>query len=92
MNWQKHKELLLKNSKFQQALKENELELAIAKKVIEARIKQGLSQKDLAERLDTKQSVISRLENAKSTPSLTFLKRLAKALDTSFEIKIKPNY
>ncbi|QQG44479.1 MAG: helix-turn-helix transcriptional regulator [Candidatus Roizmanbacteria bacterium] len=46
-------------------------------------------QKKLAEKLNTKQSVISRVENAKTVPSLTFLKRLAKALNASLQIQFK---
>jgi ribosome-binding protein aMBF1 (putative translation factor) len=90
MKWQTHKKLLLKNPTFRKALEETEPEFQIAKAVIEARLKQGLSQQDLAEKIQTKQSVISRVENAKTMPTLSFLKRVANALDTSFQIKITP--
>lgn len=87
MNWKTHKKQLLKDPEFRKALKETELEFQITKAVIEARINQGLSQKDLAEKMHTKQSVISRVENAKTTPSLSFLKRLAEALSFSLQVK-----
>lgn len=90
MNWQTHKKQLLKNPKFQQALQDVAPELQIAKTIIEARIKSGWTQKELAEQLQTKQSVISRVENAKTTPSLTFLKRAAQALNVSFQVQIRP--
>lgn len=90
MDWQTHKKLLLKNPEFRKALKETEPEFQIARTMIEARMKKGLSQKELAQRLDTKQSVISRVENAKTTPSVTFLKRAAQALNVSFELQIHP--
>ena len=90
MNWRTHKKLLLKNPEFQQALKDIAPELQIAKAVIEARMRKGLSQKELAQRLHTKQSVISRVENAKTSPSLTFLKRTAQALNISFQVQIRP--
>jgi len=90
MDWKTHKKQLLKNPEFRRALKEMEPELQIAQAVIEARMKEGLSQKELAQRLRTKQSVISRVENAKTTPSLSFLKRTAKALNTSFQLQIRP--
>lgn len=88
MNWKKHRKELLKDPKVRRALKENELEFRIAKSIIEARIKRGLTQKDLAKKLKTKQSVISRLETVKTTPTLSFLKRLAKTLDTSLRVEI----
>jgi ribosome-binding protein aMBF1 (putative translation factor) len=89
MDWKTHKKLLLKKPEFKDALKETELEYAIAKTIIEARLKKGMSQKDLAEKLHTKQSVISRVENAKTTPSLSFLKRLAFAFDASLQVQFK---
>lgn len=90
MDWQTHKKLLLKNPAFRAALEESAPELQIAKAMIEARLKRGYSQKDLADRLQTRQSVISRVENAKTMPSLSFLKKAATALNTAFRIQILP--
>ncbi|MBI2443151.1 MAG: helix-turn-helix transcriptional regulator [Candidatus Levybacteria bacterium] len=39
--------------------------------------------------LNTKQSVISRVENAKTVPSLSFLKRLTQVLDASLQVQFK---
>ncbi|PIU73313.1 transcriptional regulator [Candidatus Shapirobacteria bacterium CG06_land_8_20_14_3_00_40_12] len=86
MDWITHKKQLLKKSAFRKALKESELEFQIAKSVIEARLKKGLTQKQLAKKLDTRQSVISRLENIKTTPSLSFLKRLAVATGSKLTV------
>lgn len=79
MDWETHKKQLLKKPGFKKALKNSEIEFQIAKSVIEARLKKGLTQKQLAQKLDTKQSVISRLENIKTIPSISFLKRVALA-------------
>ncbi len=89
MDWKTHKKQLLKNPAFRQALKETEVEFQIAQAVIEARLKRGLSQQELAKKLRTKQSVISRVENVKTLPSVSFLKRLAKALDASLQVQFK---
>jgi len=52
----------------------------------EARIKKGLTQKELAKRMGTKQPSIARLENGTSiSPSLDFLSRAAKALNINLE-------
>lgn len=87
MNWETHKKLLLRDPRFRKALKETTVEYEIARTIILARLKHKLTQKQLARKLKTKQSVISRVENAQTTPTLSFLKRLA----TSFggELKVK---
>lgn len=58
--------------------------------VLRARIERGLTQQEVAHRIGTKQSVISRLESGRSNPSVAFLKKLAKALNTHLEIKFVP--
>lgn len=89
MNWKTYRQKLLKNPKFVQAIKETELEYEIARAVIKARLERGLSQQQLAEKLHTKQSVISRMERAQTTPSLSFLKRLAEVLGGSLQVKLR---
>ena len=84
------KELLAKHG-FKEALKETELEYQVARAIIEARIKKGLTQEGLAKAMHTKQSVISRVENAKTVPSLSFLKRLAEVLNASLQVQFKFN-
>ena len=65
-------------------------EYAVISAIIRAREKHGLTQKNLAEKMGTKQSVISRLESGKANPSLEFLKKMAEALDSGLEIKFTP--
>jgi len=89
MDFETHKKQLMKNPKFRKAYEESRLEYEIARAVIRARIEKGLTQKQLAEKLNTKQSVISRVESANTTPSLSFLKRLAQALNTSLQVQFK---
>lgn len=55
--------------------------------VLRARIEKGLTQQELARKIGTKQSVISRLESGRSNPSVGFLKRLATALSLHLEIR-----
>lgn len=54
--------------------------------LIHARLSAGLTQAQLAERIGTKQSSISRLEGGDAEPSFDMLRRLAAALNVSFEI------
>jgi len=86
IDWQTHKKQLLNDPEFKIALKETELEYQVTRALIEARTQKGFTQKQLAQKLHTTQSVISRAESAKSLPSLTFLKRLADALDVRLEV------
>ncbi len=60
----------------------------VAQLIYEARNKAGLSQAELAERIGTRQSVISRLEDADyEGHSLSMLQRIAAALGQSVEIR-----
>lgn len=89
MDWDTHKKILLKDPKFRKVYEESRLEYEIARAIIRARIEKGLTQKQLADKLNTKQSVISRVESANTTPSLSLLKRLAQALNTTLQVQFK---
>lgn len=54
--------------------------------LIRARMAADMTQQDLAKRIGTRQSAISRLENGSASPSFDMLGRLAEALNVSFEI------
>lgn len=56
--------------------------------IIEKRIEKDLSQKELAKKMNTKQSAVSRLESGDYNPSLDFIQKVAEALDSKVEIKI----
>lgn len=61
---------------------------AIVEAVIAARLEQNLTQADLAERANTKQSNISRFESGNYNPSLDFLQKIAGALGKSIDIRL----
>lgn len=52
-----------------------------------ARLYKGLSQEELAKLVKTKQPSIARLESGKELPSVSFLDRIAKALNTFLIIR-----
>ena len=63
----------------------------VARTIFELREQAGLSQKELAERVDTTQSVISRLEDADyDGHSLSMLNRIAKALNRHIQVVMRP--
>ena len=89
MTWETHRKLLMKDPEVRKAWKETRLEYEIARALILARVKKHLTQAQLAKKLKTRQSVISRVESGKSTPSLSFLKRLASVLGASLSVEFK---
>lgn len=62
-------------------------EMALVKSMIAARLKQQLTQAQLADKIGTKQSVISRVESGRANPSLNFLKKVAAGLERQLEVK-----
>ncbi len=86
--WKKE---VLKNPKLKAEYDKQQPEFAVIRAIIEARIRKGATQEDLAEKMGTKQSVISRLESGRANPSVIFLKKLANALNTRLEIRFINN-
>jgi ribosome-binding protein aMBF1 (putative translation factor) len=74
--------------RLRQLTDEARVNAAVAQLIYAARTKAGLSQAQLAERIGTKQSVISRLEDADyDGHSLSMLQRIAAALGQCVEIR-----
>lgn len=80
------KENLEKDPEFKDIWTKDAGKRELVKKIIALRIKEHLTQKDLAEKIGTNQSAISRLENGRYNPSVDFLMRIAKALNKRVEI------
>lgn len=80
------KNQVLKNPKFKAEYDKLQPEFAVIRAIIRARAERGITQKELASKVGTKQSVISRLESGRANPSVNFLKKLAQALNSHLEI------
>ncbi len=79
----------MKNPEFKKAWEDLEPEFQVLKAMIKAREKTGVSQAELARRVGTKQSVISRLERgAFSKATIETIKKMADALDMRLEIRL----
>ena len=65
-------------------------EFELARTLIEARTRAGLTQAQLAERMRTTQSAIARLESGRVRPSTAILERLARATGTRLRITFEP--
>lgn len=64
-------------------------EYEIIESIIKKRIEKKMSQRQLAKRMGTKQSAISRLESGNYNPSLAFLKKASTALGGKLHVSIK---
>ncbi len=67
-----------------------EEEFALASALIAARAHAGLTQDEVAERMETSQSAVARLEGGRSNASLRTLKRYAAATGTRLQISFQP--
>lgn len=90
-----HKELkeeALQNKEIRKEYNLLEPEFDLLKKILMARKQSGLTQTDIAKRMNVKASSIARLESSllsgKHSPSIVTLKRYAKALNCKLEIKL----
>ena len=73
---------LLKDPEFRKEYEKLDLALEISKMIIEARNIKNLTQEELANLVNTHQSSIARLESGNNLPSLSFLQKIGKALNT----------
>jgi transcriptional regulator with XRE-family HTH domain len=68
------------------------LNACVAMQIYQARTAAGLTQQELADRIQTRQSVIARLEDADyNGHSLSMLRRIADALDCTLSVELFPN-
>lgn len=65
-------------------------EFDVIRAIVDARVSQNLTQKQLAERSEINQADISKLENGIRNPSINLLKRLADGMDMALKIEFIP--
>ena len=87
-NYKDFKRQLLKDKEIKKAYKDLGPEFAVVEMIIEKRLTEGMTQKELAKRAHTKQPVISRLERGEFSPSLQFLYKVTEALGAKLEVSI----
>jgi len=78
----------LKDPQFKKTWEDSELEYQIATQLIERRLVEKMSQRQLAKKAKTTQAVISKIETMRGNPSLSLLKKIAIALGTSIRISL----
>jgi ribosome-binding protein aMBF1 (putative translation factor) len=67
-----------------------EEEFGLIREVLKARAASGLTQQEIAERMQTTQAAIARLEGGGTLPSTRTLKRFAKATGHRLKISFEP--
>lgn len=85
---------ILKDPKDKALYESLDAEFKLLEQMIEARLHAGLSQDEVAQRMGTKKSNISRLENSllhDPSPNLATLKKYAAAVNCHIEINLVPN-
>lgn len=85
-SYKKLKQEILKDKETKKAYNELGPEFKLIEMIIERRVKQGLTQAELAEKINTKQSAISRFEKGNYNPTINFLNNIASALGIKLKI------
>jgi transcriptional regulator with XRE-family HTH domain len=88
-----YKELLaekLQDPEFKKEWDDIQPELDVIRAMVDARISQNLTQKELAERTGINQADISKMENGTRNPSLKLLKRLAAGMGMELHLTFTP--
>ena len=80
----------LKDPEFEKEWNEIQPEMDVIRAMVDMRIKQNLTQKELASRTGIDQADISKLENGTKNPSLKLLKKLAAGMVMQLKIEFVP--
>ena len=83
------KKRLLKNKNIKKEYERLRPEYEVLDKIISLRIKSNLTQEELANKLNTKQSAISRLERGMINPTMTFLNKLASVFGKKLVVEFR---
>ena len=84
------KELLMKDEEFRREYQMLKPRYEVISQLIEARTSQRITQEELAFRVGTQKSNISRLESGTYNPSLDFLVRIARSLGKEVQVMLVP--
>ena len=89
--WASVRKKLRENPKFRDAYNEQSPEFERVRSIIEARLRNNLSQADLARKIKTHQPSIARLENPEyKGGSLAMLRKVAEATGSRLVIRLEP--
>lgn len=90
MKLEKMMEEMLKDENVKREYDALEPEFQILHAMLDARMKENLTQQQLADRIGVDRADISKLENGNANPSLRMLKRIAEGLGRKLSIEFLP--
>lgn len=82
----------LQDDDFRKEWEDIQPEMDVIRAMVDARISQNLTQKELADRTGINQADISKLENGTRNPSLKLLKRLAEGMGMTLKLEFIPKH
>lgn len=80
----------LQDPEFKKEYENIQPEMDVIRAIVDARISQNLTQKELAEKSGINQADISKLENGTRNPSIKLLQRLAEGMGMMLKIEFVP--
>ena len=80
----------MKDEEFRKEYEAIQPEMDVIKAIVDARISQNLTQKELAERTGINQADISKLENGTRNPSIRLLQLFADGMDMVLNVRFTP--
>ncbi|HEV2562616.1 MAG TPA: helix-turn-helix transcriptional regulator [Rhizomicrobium sp.] len=83
-----YKKKMLKNPAIRKEYDALETEFALASALIGARAKAKLTQEEVARRMGTSQSAVARMESGRAMPSMSSLKKYARAVGRELKIAL----
>ncbi len=86
---QKHTEMMENDPQYARAYADMEEEFQFVRELIQARIRAGLTQHQIAEKMGTTQSTVARLESGGTMPSLRSLHKYAQATGSKVRIVLE---
>lgn len=86
--WKAFREELLQDADTKAAYDAHAVDRAIARAIIAQRIAEGLTQQEVADRMEVPQGNVSRLESGATLPTLGTLQKVANALGVTLTIHL----
>ncbi len=90
MTLKEYKKKRMQDPAFAKAYAEMEPELNVIRAIIDARLSQNMTQKELSDKTGIAQAEISKLENGTRNPSIRLLQRLADGMGMVMNITFTP--
>ncbi len=87
---QEYKAKRMRDPEFAKAYAEVEPEMNLIRAMVDARLRQHLTQKELAQKTGIAQTEISKIENGSRNPSIKILQRLAEGMDMMLKVTFEP--